>query len=184
MLKMSRRNFMNLVGAAALSSGSLAAGTGSGSGGFRVRTITAGVELAGRDDRAQLDKAAAFLERGKTLFGEQWEVQTTRVATQPLAEYLPEWRGSQAIARLVELDKWAQARNSMLSVGPVLTGGEGWHNNHHADPASASVQHRWWEIDVNYYIIRLFGSLGLASHIVAPRNKRKPGIAAADSARF
>lgn len=125
MLKMSRRNFINLVGAAALSSGSLAAGAGAG--GFRVRTITAGVELAGQEDRARLDQAAAFLERGKALFGEQWEVQTTRIATQPLAQYLADWRGPQAMARLVELDKWAQARNSMLSVGPVLTGGEDTH---------------------------------------------------------
>lgn len=65
----------------------------------------------------------------------------------------------------------------------VLTGGEGWHNNHHADPASASVQHGWWEIDLNYYIIRLFGTCGLASHIIAPRNKRKRSIAAADPNR-
>ncbi|MCX2983159.1 DUF711 family protein [Halieaceae bacterium IMCC14734] len=117
---MSRRSFMNLVGAAALSSGTLAAGAG----GFRVRTITAGVELGGRDDLPRLDQAAAFLERGKALFGEQWEVQTTRIATQPLAQYLPDWRQPQAMAKLVELDNWAQARNNMLSVGPVLTGTE------------------------------------------------------------
>jgi len=55
----------------------------------------------------------------------------------------------------------------------LLTGGEGWHNNHHADPASASVQHRWWEFDPNYYVIRLFGLMGLATDIVLPREKRK-----------
>jgi fatty-acid desaturase len=55
----------------------------------------------------------------------------------------------------------------------LLTGGEGWHNNHHADPASASVQHRWWEIDPNYYVIRLFGTLGLATDIIRPRGERK-----------
>ena len=54
----------------------------------------------------------------------------------------------------------------------LLTGGEGWHNNHHADPASASVQHRWWELDPNYYVIRLFGVLGLASDIIPPRHRR------------
>lgn len=57
----------------------------------------------------------------------------------------------------------------------LLTAGEGWHNNHHQDPSSASVQHRWWEIDVNYYVIRLFGVLGLATHIIRPRCHRKPG---------
>ncbi len=55
----------------------------------------------------------------------------------------------------------------------LLTGGEGWHNNHHADPASASVQHRWWELDPNYYVIRLFGMLGLATDIVEPRHRRQ-----------
>jgi len=60
----------------------------------------------------------------------------------------------------------------------LLTAGEGWHNNHHADPSSASVQHRWWEIDLNYYAIRVFGMLGLASHIIEPRFKRKRAEAA------
>jgi stearoyl-CoA desaturase (delta-9 desaturase) len=55
----------------------------------------------------------------------------------------------------------------------LLTAGEGWHNNHHADPSSASVQHRWWEIDLNYYAIRVFGMLGLATNIIEPRFKRK-----------
>lgn len=58
----------------------------------------------------------------------------------------------------------------------LLTAGEGWHNNHHADPASASVQHRWWELDINYYVIRLFGLLGLASHIIRPRIVRKSAV--------
>lgn len=54
----------------------------------------------------------------------------------------------------------------------LITGGEGWHNNHHADPASASVQHRWWEWDMNYWIIKLFEMVGLASHVVPPRHRR------------
>lgn len=65
------------------------------------------------------------------------------------------------------------SRNNWLVT--LLTAGEGWHNNHHADPASASVQHRWWEIDVNYYVIRMFGVLGLADRIILPRHKRKNG---------
>ena len=28
----------------------------------------------------------------------------------------------------------------------LLTGGEGYHNNHHAAPTSARLSHRWWEI--------------------------------------
>ncbi len=37
----------------------------------------------------------------------------------------------------------------------LLTNGEGWHNNHHADQVSAAHGHRWWEVDVPL----LFGSV-------------------------
>jgi hypothetical protein len=37
----------------------------------------------------------------------------------------------------------------------LLTGGEGWHNNHHAHPVSASHGMAWWEVDFNYWGIRL-----------------------------
>jgi fatty-acid desaturase len=62
----------------------------------------------------------------------------------------------------------------------ALTGGEGWHNNHHEDQASASVQHRWWELDPNYYIIKSLEWVGLASHVVPPRRVRLAGRATAD----
>lgn len=55
----------------------------------------------------------------------------------------------------------------------LLTVGEGWHNNHHEDPSAASVQHRWWEIDISYYEIRLLEKLGLASEIIIPRHLRR-----------
>lgn len=54
----------------------------------------------------------------------------------------------------------------------LITGGEGWHNNHHQDPTSASVQHRWWELDPNYYVIRSLEWVGLASDVVL--HKRGP----------
>jgi fatty-acid desaturase len=63
------------------------------------------------------------------------------------------------------------SRNNWLVA--LITSGEGWHNNHHADPASASAQVKWWEIDINFAIIRLFERLGLASHIVPPRHLRE-----------
>ncbi|MCY3013495.1 MAG: acyl-CoA desaturase [Planctomycetota bacterium] len=60
----------------------------------------------------------------------------------------------------------------------LLTVGEGWHNNHHEDPSSASVQHRWWEIDISYYEIRLLKALGLAWDVVTPRHVRRREAAA------
>ena len=50
--------------------------------------------------------------------------------------------------------------------------GEGWHNNHHADPRSARHGHRWWELDITYLTIRLFGVLGLADKIIEPNEHR------------
>lgn len=47
----------------------------------------------------------------------------------------------------------------------ALTGGEGWHNNHHAHPVSARHGLAWYEIDVNYYVIWSLGKLGLAKDI-------------------
>lgn len=55
----------------------------------------------------------------------------------------------------------------------LLTVGEGWHNNHHEDPSAASVQHRWWEIDISYYEIRILEKLGLASDIIIQRHLRR-----------
>jgi stearoyl-CoA desaturase (delta-9 desaturase) len=55
----------------------------------------------------------------------------------------------------------------------LIASGEGWHNNHHHDPASASVQHKWWEIDLTYYHILLLEKLGLAKSVVRPRHVRQ-----------
>ncbi|MFM8893587.1 MAG: fatty acid desaturase [Planctomycetia bacterium] len=51
--------------------------------------------------------------------------------------------------------------------------GEGWHNNHHHDPASASVRHRWWEFDVTYGVIAVLERLGLATDVIQPRHVRQ-----------
>jgi fatty-acid desaturase len=47
----------------------------------------------------------------------------------------------------------------------LITGGEGWHNNHHAHPVSARHGLAWYEFDPNYYGIWIMGRLGLATKI-------------------
>jgi fatty-acid desaturase len=47
----------------------------------------------------------------------------------------------------------------------LLTGGEGWHNNHHAHPVSARHGLAWYEIDPNFWGIWLLAKLGLAKKI-------------------
>jgi stearoyl-CoA desaturase (delta-9 desaturase) len=65
----------------------------------------------------------------------------------------------------------------------LLTSGEGWHNNHHGDPASASNRYRWWEIDLMYAVIRTLELVGLATEVVRPRHLRHESERPASSAR-
>ena len=50
----------------------------------------------------------------------------------------------------------------------LLTMGEGWHNNHHHYMASANQGFFWWEIDLSFYLIRLFQGLGLVWSVRTP----------------
>jgi stearoyl-CoA desaturase (delta-9 desaturase) len=59
------------------------------------------------------------------------------------------------------------SRNNWL-VG-LVSNGEGWHNNHHAEPRCAAHGHRWWELDVSYLTIRGLELVGLASNVVRPK---------------
>ena len=62
----------------------------------------------------------------------------------------------------------------------LLTGGEGWHNNHHAHPVSARHGLAWYEFDVNYYGIWLLEKLGLAKKVQIakfdPANPKPAGM--------
>ncbi len=50
----------------------------------------------------------------------------------------------------------------------VPTGGEAWHNNHHAFPNSAKFGLQWWQVDLGYWVIRILEVLGLAWDVKAP----------------
>ena len=58
------------------------------------------------------------------------------------------------------------SRNNMFVA--LISNGEGWHNNHHADPRSFRHGHRWFELDIVYLTIRAMASIGLARNLVAP----------------
>jgi stearoyl-CoA desaturase (delta-9 desaturase) len=58
------------------------------------------------------------------------------------------------------------SRNSWIF--GILGYGEGWHNNHHADPRSASLGHRWWEIDMTFWWLVAFEKIGLVTELVRP----------------
>jgi fatty-acid desaturase len=62
----------------------------------------------------------------------------------------------------------------------LLTGGEGWHNNHHAHPVSARHGLKWYEIDPNFWGIWILSKLGLAKKIKVaqydPQNPKPAGM--------
>ena len=51
----------------------------------------------------------------------------------------------------------------------LVTGGEGWHNNHHAHPASVRQGERWWEIDMTWYVLVALARLGVVRDLRRPR---------------
>jgi stearoyl-CoA desaturase (delta-9 desaturase) len=54
----------------------------------------------------------------------------------------------------------------------LVSNGEGWHNNHHAQPRCAAHGHKWWEFDVTWITIWLLGKVGLAWNIVQVRPQK------------
>lgn len=58
------------------------------------------------------------------------------------------------------------SRNSVVLA--VLAWGEGWHNNHHAFPYSASFGLAWYRADLAYWFIRLLEATGLARDVLLP----------------
>ncbi|QDU32620.1 Fatty acid desaturase [Poriferisphaera corsica] len=54
----------------------------------------------------------------------------------------------------------------------LLSFGEGWHNNHHAQPRSAAHGMRWFEWDMTYWTIKILSWVGLAKEIHQPDLKK------------
>ncbi|MFM7051629.1 MAG: acyl-CoA desaturase [Planctomycetota bacterium] len=64
----------------------------------------------------------------------------------------------------------------------VLALGEGWHNNHHAFPASARHGLKWWQFDLSWIVIRSLEKLGLAEKVRIPSAERLAARARVDKA--
>ncbi|AMN38527.1 delta-9 acyl-phospholipid desaturase [Rhodoplanes sp. Z2-YC6860] len=62
----------------------------------------------------------------------------------------------------------------------IFCNGDGWHNNHHADPNSAMHGHKWWEIDLSWTIIRSLMIVGLARDVVLPSSTSVREIASVE----
>jgi hypothetical protein len=82
------------------------------------------------------------------------------------------WHGTflvNSIAHLFGRRRYATpdtSRNSMIIA--VITGGEGWHNNHHYLPASARQGFTWWEFDPTWYALKALAALHLVRDLKDP----------------
>lgn len=65
------------------------------------------------------------------------------------------------------------SRNNALLA--LITFGEGWHNNHHHYPGSASQGFKWWELDMTYIALKIMSLFGIVwdLKVVPPQLKRK-----------
>ena len=59
-----------------------------------------------------------------------------------------------------------ESRNSLWLA--LVTGGEGWHNNHHRYPASERQGFYWWEIDFTHYGVVLLSWLRVVWDVRGP----------------
>jgi stearoyl-CoA desaturase (delta-9 desaturase) len=68
------------------------------------------------------------------------------------------------------------SRNSFLIA--IVTGGEGWHNNHHRYQSAARQGFRWWQLDTTYYALWLLARLGIVRELrrvpLRVRNESRP----------
>ena len=119
--KFSRREIIGLLGAGALM-GMMPRVAGAGQKLFRIRTITAGVQMQNTSDTTSLMNAIEFLLQARSSYQALgYEVQTVRVATQPLTEYCKDWSSDRSIEKFLMLDQFATAHQLNFSIGPVIT---------------------------------------------------------------
>ncbi len=122
---LSRRDAIALLGAAALTSlarpGTRGSAPDPSGPGFRIRTITAGTNLRSPSDTGSVEAALASLKRAQRVVTDAgYEVQTIRIATQPLLEEAGHHARADALAALQALDRAVVAERALLSIGPAL----------------------------------------------------------------
>jgi stearoyl-CoA desaturase (delta-9 desaturase) len=82
------------------------------------------------------------------------------------------WHGTfmvNSVAHLIGRRRYATpdtSRNSMIVA--LITGGEGWHNNHHYLPASARQGFTWWEIDPTWYALKALAAVRVIHDLKDP----------------
>lgn len=90
---------------------------------FRVRTITAGIELGSIHDLDRIRSTITFLNQARVRYQmEGYVVQTIRIATQSLSRYQSDWLNDETIDFLTAIDALAVKHEVMFNIGPVIEG--------------------------------------------------------------
>jgi stearoyl-CoA desaturase (delta-9 desaturase) len=58
------------------------------------------------------------------------------------------------------------SRNNIIVA--ILTFGDGWHHNHHYCPYSSRHGFQWWELDINFIVLKLLSRLGVVWDLRVP----------------
>jgi uncharacterized protein len=119
----SRRDILWLFGAAGLSlSNARESVAASSLNPVRVRTITAGVELTPALELERVEAAVAFLTRAKRAFeAAGYEVQTVRVAVNPVVASLTPAARDKALDQLRRIDELVASHGAIFNIGPIVT---------------------------------------------------------------
>jgi len=119
--------------------------------------------------------AAGWLTTGQWLAGVQFG--TSLVVWGVFVRTVVVWHATWAVNSVTHIwgyrnyETGDDSRNQWLVA--LVAYGEGWHNNHHADPRSAAHGHRWWEFDVTYLTIKFLSIVGLARNVIMPSKRLK-----------
>jgi stearoyl-CoA desaturase (delta-9 desaturase) len=156
--------------------------------------------LSARHDRTKLDRVKDLARFPELVWLDRWHVLPPAALAAGLflaggwpallwgffVSTVALWHGTFAINSLAHVfggRRYATADDSRNSLAlALLTLGEGWHNNHHFYPGSASQGFRWWEIDVSFYALRALAAAGVVRDLRTPPRRVVLGDASAAGA--
>lgn len=158
----SRRDIFWLAGTAGLAAINLGEAVAAVTNPVRVRTITAGVELSPALELERVEAALTFLTRAKqTLTAAGYEVQTLRVALNPVLASLTPAARSKALDQLRKIDQLVVAHQAVISTGPIAT----------EDRADDSL------IEWSQELVRATKSISISTVIASPERGVLPKVA-------
>ncbi|MFQ5661276.1 MAG: DUF711 family protein [Gammaproteobacteria bacterium] len=119
-IRLSRRYFLGLLGTASLWPFSRLKAN-SAPMNFRIRTITAGMQLGNGTELEKIEANIKFLQQTRRKFEALgYEIQTLRMATQSLSEYIMDWKSPAALETIRAIDRLATEHEILFSIGPVI----------------------------------------------------------------